>query len=54
MNELLITGLRESALAHVELTKSNKELHEAAKHYYALLCAEYCRVCEEMEEVSHA
>lgn len=51
MNDLLISGLRDSAQNHVELTrKLSPEIQNAARHYYALICAEYCRVAEILEK----
>ena len=57
MNDLLILGLRDSAQNHAELTRQlSPETHEAAKHYYSLICAEYCELMEKsnQEELANA
>ena len=51
MSDLLILALRDSAQNHVEQTRQlSPETHEAAKRYYALLCAECCELIEKSEQ----
>lgn len=51
IKSLLVLSLRNSAQSHVELTRQlSSETHEAAKRYYALLCAECCEIIEKSEQ----
>lgn len=51
VKSLLVLSLRNSAQNHVELTRQlSPETHDAAKRYYALLCAECCESIEKYEQ----